>query len=264
LLHYPVTLAESALLLLVAAIAGALNSIAGGGSFISFPTLVFLGLPSVNANATNTLGLWPGTMASAGAYRKAMNATMLKRLVPLIIITLAGSLVGAHLLLKTRVATFDRLVPWLLLQGTVLFLFRAKITAGVAQRRQQDGPSRWQVMGVTVAQAALGIYIGYFGAGVGIVMLPLLSLMGIENIHAMSGVRTFMVTCGNAAAIAVFIFAHAVYWPQALLMMLGATAGGYAGAYFAQKMEPKTVSYLVVAIGAGMTAYFFWKTYLRG
>src|SRR5262245_32172400 len=172
LLHYRVTLAEIALLLLVAALAGALNSIAGGGSFISFPTLIFLGLPSVNANATSTLGLWPGTMASTGAYRKAMSGALIKRLVPLIIITLAGSLVGARLLLKTHVATFDRLVPWLLLQGTVLFMFRARINAWVAQRRQQDGPSRWQVMAVTVAQAALGIYIGYFGAGVGIVMLP--------------------------------------------------------------------------------------------
>src|SRR5262245_56175015 len=109
LLHYRVTLAEIALLLLVAAVAGALNSIAGGGSFVSFPTLVFLGLPSVNANATNTLGLWPGTMASAGTYRKAMSAAMLKRVIPLIAITLAGSLVGARLLLKTRVTTFDRL-----------------------------------------------------------------------------------------------------------------------------------------------------------
>jgi len=263
LLHYRVTLAEIALLLLVAAIAGALNSIAGGGSFVSFPALVFLGLPSVNANATNTLGLWPGTMASAGAYRKAMDGAMLRRLVPLIIITLAGSLVGARLLLKTHVTTFDRLVPWLLLLGTVLFIFRARITGWVAQRRQADGPSRWQVMGVTLAQAALGIYIGYFGAGVGIVMLPLLSLMGIDNIHAMSGVRTFLVTCGNTVAIAVFIFAHAVYWPQALLMMLGAVAGGYAGAYFAQKMQPKTVGTLVVTIGAATTAYFFWKAYLR-
>ena len=264
MLHYRVTLAEIALLLLVAAIAGALNSIAGGGSFVSFPTLVFLGLPSVSANATNTLGLWPGTMASAGAYRKAMNGAMLKSLVPLIVITLAGSWVGARLLLKTHVTTFDRLVPWLLLQGTVLFIFRGKITGWAAQRRQQDGPSRWQVMGVTLAQAALGIYIGYFGAGVGIVMLPLLSLMGIENIHAMSGVRTFLVTCGNAVAIAVFIYARAIYWPQALLMMLGATAGGYAGAYFAQKMQAKTVGYLVITLGAAMTVYFFWKAYLRG
>lgn len=264
MLHYRVSPAEIVLLLSVAAIAGALNSIAGGGSFVSFPALLFTGIPSVNANATNTLGLWPGTMASAGAYRKAVSARMLKRLLPLIIITLAGSLVGARLLLKTRLATFDRLVPWLLLLGTVLFTFRARITGWVARRRQHGGPSLWQVMGVTVAQAALGIYIGYFGAGVGIVMLPLLSLMGIENIHSMSGVRTLLVTCGNAVAITVFILAHAIYWPQALLMMLGAIVGGYAGAYYAQKMQPKTVSYLVIAIGASMTVYFFWRTYLRG
>jgi uncharacterized membrane protein YfcA len=259
-----VSFPEVLLLFGVALIAGALNSIAGGGSFLSFPVLLFIGIPSVSANATNTVGLWPGTLASTGAYRKALSVDLLKRIVPLIIITLAGSLVGAKLLLKTRLATFDRLVPWLLLVGTVLFSFRSKVTSWVSRRGQQSGPSAWQVTWITVAQAALGIYIGYFGAGVGIVMLPLLSLMGIENIHSMSGVRTLLVTCGNTVAITVFILAHAVLWPMALVMMLGAIVGGYAGAYFAQKMQQKTVSALVIAIGWSMTAYFFWRMYLRG
>jgi uncharacterized membrane protein YfcA len=146
----------------------------------------------------------------------------------------------------------------------LLFIFRARITGWVSQRRPQSGPSVGQMIGVTVAQAALGIYLGYFGAGVGIVMLPLISVMGIENIHSMSGVRTLLVTCGNAVAITLFILAHAIYWPQALLMMMGAIVGGYAGAYFAQKMQPRTVSSLVIAIGVSMSVYFFWKTYLRG
>jgi uncharacterized membrane protein YfcA len=253
---------EIALLFGVGLIAGALNSVAGGGSFLSFPLLLFLGMPSVIANATNTVALWPGTIASTGAYRKALNGELLKRMLPLILITLAGSLAGAWLLLHTRQRTFDRLVPWLLAAGTLLFSFRGKVTGWVTRPHEGPGPSAGKIAGIALAQGLLGVYIGYFGAGVGILMLPLLSLMGVDNIHSMSGLRTLIVTCGNAVAVTVFILAHAVYWPQALLMMLGAILGGYAGAYYAQKMQPRTVGYLVIAIGCAMSVYFFWRTYL--
>lgn len=258
-------MSPSAIVLLFGAalIAGALNSIAGGGSFLSFPLLLFLGLPSVNANATNTVALWPGTIASTGAYRKALSRELVRRMMPLVFSTLIGSFAGAWLLLHTRQRTFDRLVPWLLLAGTLLFSFRNQATSWVTRRHQATGSLTGKAIGVTVAQGLLGVYIGYFGAGVGILMLPLLSLMGVEDIYSMSGLRTLIVTCGNAVAVAVFILAHAVYWPQALIMMLGAIAGGYGGAYLAQKMRPKTVGYLVIAIGFSMTAYFLWKTYLR-
>jgi uncharacterized membrane protein YfcA len=264
LLHYRVTLAEIALLLSVAAIAGALNSIAGGGSFLSFPALMFLGMPSVNANATNTTALWPGTIASTGAYRKALSWELLQRMWPLAISTVTGSVVGAWLLLHTRQRTFDRLVPWLLLAGTLLFSFRGKVTGWANTQHQADGIPPGRVAWITLAQGLLGIYIGYFGAGVGIVMLPLLVLMGIENIHTLSGLRTLLVTCGNAVAIVLFIVARAVFWPQALVMTLGAVLGGYGGAYVAQKMPPRLVGYLVIGIGYGMTAYFLWRVYLRG
>lgn len=255
------SLSANALLLGVAFIAGALNSVAGGGSFLSFPLLVFLGIPSVNANATNTVALWPGTLASTGAYRKSLNADLLRRMLPLIVITLAGSLWGAVLLLKTHQRTFDHLVPWLLLLGTVLFTFRNTVTRWTSGRHPGQGPSTKRVTWITVLQAALGIYIGYFGAGVGILMMPLLSLMGVEDIYAMSGLRMLLVTCGNAIAVTVFIVAHAVYWPQALLMMVGAVAGGYGGAYMAQKLRPNTIGYMVITIGYAMSAYFFWHMY---
>jgi uncharacterized protein len=258
-----VDLAKIALLVGAALIAGALNSIAGGGSFLSFPLLLFLGMPSVTANATNTVALWPGTIASTGAYRKALSGALLRRMAPLIAVTLLGSLVGAQLLLRTRPATFDRLVPILLFLGTVLFSFRHRTSAWVSRRHQQRGPSVVEIVAIALAQGLLGVYIGYFGAGVGILMMPLLSLMGVDNIHSMSGLRTLIVTCGNAVAVAVFIVAHAVLWPQALLMMAGAIAGGYAGAYYAQKLEPRTVGYLVIAIGWSMSLYFFWKAYLH-
>ena len=110
-------------------------------------------------------------------------------------------------------------------------------------------------------QLCAAVYIGYFGAGVGIVMLALLSMMGLENIHSMNGLKTLLATCGNAVAVIVFIFAHAVFWRQALLMVFGGALGGYAGAWYAQKMDPKTVRIVVIAIGFSMTAYFFWRTY---
>lgn len=252
-----------ALLIGVAFIAGVLNSIAGGGSFLSFPLLLFLGMPSVTANATNTVALWPGIFASTGAYRRALGGDLLRRMAPLIATTLAGSLVGAQLLLHTRPATFDRLVPILLLTGTLLFSFRYRTTAWVSRRRQEHGPSWVQVTAIAIVQCVLGVYIGYFGAGVGILMMPLLSMMGVENINSMNGLRTLLATVGNAVAVTVFILAHAVVWPTALLMMAGAIAGGYAGAYYAQKLEPRTVGYLVITIGWGMSLYFFWRAYLH-
>jgi uncharacterized membrane protein YfcA len=264
LLHYQVIASRIALLFGVAMAAGALNAIAGGGSFLSFPTLLFIGMPSVNANATNTVALWPGILASTGAYRKALSGALLKRMLPLVLITLAGSFLGAWLLLHTRQRTFDQLVPWLLVAGTVLFSFRNRVARWVGRHQQGRGPLGGKVAWITLAQGLLGIYIGYFGAGVGIVMLPLLVLMGVEDIHAMSGLRVLLATCGNAVAVAVFIAARAVYWPQALLMMLGAILGGYGGAYLAQRMQPKTAGYLVIAIGWAISGYFFWRTYLQG
>jgi uncharacterized membrane protein YfcA len=259
-----VSLSHIALLFGAALIAGALNSIAGGGSFLSFPLLLFLGIPSVNANATNTVALWPGTLASTGAYRRSLSRDLLRRILPLALSTLMGSLVGAWLLLHTRQRTFDRLVPWLLLAGTLLFNARGVVTRWASRSHQGSDPSRTTVIWITLAQGMLGIYIGYFGAGVGIVMLPLLVLMGIDNIHSLSGVRTLVITCGNAVAVTMFIAAHAVLWPIVLVMTLGAIVGGYAGAYYAQKLQPKTVGYLVIAIGYSMSAYFFWRMYFRG
>lgn len=252
---------EAALLFIVALIAGALNSIAGGGSFLSFPLLLFLGVPSVQANATNTVALWPGTLASTGAYRKSLSWDLLRRILPLAVSTLIGSLIGAWLLLHTRQRTFDKLVPWLLLSGTLLFSVRGRVTRWVGGSHGSDGPSGRAVMWITLAQGILGTYIGYFGAGVGIVMLPLLVLMGIDNLHSMSGVRTLLVTCGNAVAVALFIAAHAILWPVALVMTLGAIVGGYAGAHLAQKLEPRTVGYFVIATGFAMSVYFFWRVY---
>lgn len=258
------SLSEIILLFCAALLGGAVNSVAGGGGFIAFPALLFTGLPSINANATNTVALWPGTLASTGAYRKALSTDLLRRILPLIVITFLGSIFGAMLLLKTHQSTFDHMVPWLLLSATVLFSLGGRLTAWINRHHSEGGPSLGRVAGITLLQLCVAIYIGYFGAGVGIVMLALLSMMGLENIHSMNGLKTLLATCGNAVAVIVFIFAHAVVWPQAILMVFGGGLGGYAGAWYAQKMDPRHVRYLVIAIGYSMTTYFFWRVYLHG
>lgn len=258
------SISEIILLFCAALLGGAVNSVAGGGGFIAFPALLFTGMPSINANATNTVALWPGTLASTGAYRKALSGDLFKRILPLIVITFLGSSLGSILLLKTRQSTFDKMVPWLLLGATVLFSFGSKITGWINRHHTEGGPTLGRIVGVTVLQLCVAIYIGYFGAGVGIVMLALLSMMGMENIHSMNGLKTLLATCGNAVAVIVFIVARAVFWPQALLMVVGAALGGYAGAWFAQKMDPKSVRYVVITIGYSMTTYFFWRVYLHG
>lgn len=245
----------------MALVAGVANSIAGGGSFISFPTLLFLGIPPVNANATNTVAVWPGVVASTGAYRKALSWPLVKTALPLIIVTFGGSILGAWLLLSTPQMTFLKLVPWLLFVGTVLFILGPRLSGWINRRHGNSRPSALRVGIITFIQLLLGLYIGYYGAGVGFLILPLLSMMGIENIHEMNGLRVLLATCGNAVAIVLFIVARAVLWQVALLMMGGAILGGYAGAHYAQKMKPRTVRSLIIAIGSGMTVYFFWKTW---
>jgi uncharacterized membrane protein YfcA len=255
-----VSSSEIALLFSAAVTGGAINSVAGGGGFIAFPALLFTGMPPVNANATNTIALWPGTVASTWVYRKTLSSELLKSILPLAIITFCGSVLGAVLLLKTPQKTFLKIVPWLLLGATLLFCFGGRISSWVRQRHSIHGPSRTTIVGVALLQLCVAIYIGYFGAGVGFVMLALLAMMGMENIHSMNGVKTLLATCGNGVAIVMFVFARAVRWPQALLMVVGAALGGYGGAYYAQKLDPKAVRYIVITIGASMTAYFFWKT----
>lgn len=251
---------QIALLFSSAVLGGAINSVAGGGGFIVFPALLFTGMPPVNANATNTVALWPGTLASSWAYRKALPRELFTSLLPLMLITFCGSILGAALLLRTPQTTFLKMVPWLLLGATLLFIFGSKITSWVRQHHPAQRPSRTTIMAVAFVQLCVAVYIGYYGAGVGFVMLALLTMMGIENIHAMNGMKTVLATCGNGVAIVMFIFAHAVIWPQALLMIVGGALGGYGGAHYAQRLDQKTVRYIVIAIGAAMTAYFFWQT----
>jgi uncharacterized membrane protein YfcA len=252
-------------LFFAAVFAGAINSVAGGGSFITFPALLFAGVAPIAANATNTAAVWPGTVASTVAYRKAFTPEARRLLPPLIVTGIVGGVLGARILLFTPQGTFLRMVPWLLLGATLLFVFSGRITGwirGRANLKAGDAPGgargpRALLAGVLFLELLVSIYVGYFGAGVGILFLSLLALMGMEDIHAMNGMKALLVSIVNGVALVTFIFARVIVWPQALLMLVGALLGGYGGAYFAQKMNPQHVRWLVIVIGFAMSAYFF-------
>jgi uncharacterized membrane protein YfcA len=252
-------LGHAVFLFFVAGIAGILNALAGGGSFISFPALLFTGVPPVQANATNTVALWPGLAASASAYLKRLDVPK-KLLIPLLVTSVVGGWVGALLLLKTPQRTFLHFVPWLLLSGTLLFAFGNKIRAIGGKSAVSDDLRKvsWRpITACSFIELVLAVYGGYFGAGIGFVMLGMFAALGMRDIHAMGAIRTLLAAAINAAAVVAFIVAGAVLWPQFAVMVVGALVGGWFGAHYAQKADPGKVRVLVIGVGLAMSAYFF-------
>jgi len=252
------TIANAVLLFFAALAAGIQNSIAGGGTFFSFPALIFSGVPVIPANATSTVALWPGTVASSAAYRSRLPRSA-RILLPLFLASIAGGFFGAHLLLRTPPRTFMRLIPFLFLAGTLLFAFGKKLVRGAARSDQQGNPPWLVLAGVTLAQFFIGVYGGFFGGGIGILMLASFTFLPLGNIHAMNGLKTLLASVINAVALITFIVARIVFWPQALLMLVGAAIGGYGGAHFAQKINPARVRIFIVCVGFAMSFYFLWR-----
>lgn len=251
---------ESAIFLFFAGVlGGALNSVAGGGSFISFPALLFTGVPPIPANATNTIALWTAAAASGGAYRKHLDVPR-RVLIPLLAASLIGGLAGAFLLLKTPAHTFMRVLPWLTLGATLLFAF-GKTLAGGRKSIIEHEATGTALAGATLFQLCVAVYGGYFGGGMGIVMLAMLAALGMTDIHAMNALKSVMGFVINGVAVVTFIVAGAVYWKHGIVMIGGGIVGGYLGAHYAQKMPQVWIRMFVVLVGAGMTVYFFWKSY---
>ena len=250
---------QAIFLFFAAVIAGTLNAVAGGGTFVSFPALLLTGMPAVEANATNTVALWPGLAASTGAYLKRLDVPR-RLLVPLLLTSVVGGLAGSLLLLKTPQHMFMHLVPWLLLCGTLLFAFGNKIRAVAGKTAIVDDwrKTSWRVITVTsIAELLVATYGGYFGAGIGFMLLGMLAALGIRDIHAMGAIRTLLSVVINAAAVLTFILAGAVFWPHCVVMIAGALVGGWFGAHYAQKADPQKVRRVVIAIGVAMSAYYF-------
>ena len=248
------SLATGVLLFFAAMAGGAINSVAGGGSFVAFPALLFAGVPAVPANATNTIALWPGSLASVLAYRRELGDVK-RELFPLAIAALLGGLAGSLLLLRTPESTFVLLIPWLLLFATLLFTF------GGAVARKITRGARAPLGLAAVVQLAISVYGGYFGGGMGIMMLAVLTLLGMTHIHRMNALKNVLGALINGVAVVAFVIAGAVRWAPGIVMIAGGITGGYAGAAIARRVSPKYVRWIVMGIAWGMTTYFFVKTY---
>ena len=230
---------------------------AGGGSFIAFPALLFTGVPAVPANATNCFALWMGLFFSGGAFRHHLKVPRL-HLIVFSSVSLAGGILGALLLLRTPGQTFLRIVPWLMLSATLLFVFGPRLAAG----RQQVSHSGALALAVAAFfQLLVGIYGGYFGGGMGFVILALLSAIGMADIHEMNAFKIVLSAATNGIAVLIFSLKHAVYWPQAWIMVAGAGLGGYLGAHYSLRLPRSWVRGFVIAVGAFMTGYFFIRAY---
>ena len=234
-----------------------MNAIAGGGSFVSFPTLLFTGVPAVPSNATNTVALWTGLVFSGGAFRHHLKVRR-RVLWALAGVSLAGGAAGALLLLRTPGETFLKILPWLMLFAVLLFVFGPRLSRNV--RVVQD-PSGKAIVAASCFQLLVAIYGGYFGGGMGFVILAMLTAFGMADIHEMNAFKTVLSSATNGIAVIIFIARHAVYWPQALVMILGAALGGYFGARLSLRLPQARVRWFVIAVGAGMTTYFFIRAY---
>ncbi len=237
-----------------ALLAGIMNAVAGGGSFVTFPALVFTGVPSIVANASSTVAVSPGSFASAWGYRESFPKLTGIGIWPMVWISLAGGIVGALLLLFTPQHTFDAIIPWLLLGATILF---------AAGRRMTPILLCWFDVGprtLLALQFIIGIYGGYFGGAIGILMLALYGLFGLSDINEMNALKTLLAGVMNGAAVVCFVIAGKIWWPQTLTMMVAAVIGGYLGARVAQRMNPNHIRIFIILIGTGMTILFFMRS----
>ena len=254
------TFLQASILFVAAILGGTLNSVAGGGTFITLPALIFTGVLPINANASSTVALWPGSIASVWAYRKEFANQ--RRLVTFLlsITSLIGGILGAELLVRTSQTTFVKLLPYLLLLATVLFALSGPINTRLHGKTTLKNRQSWlTLVGISFLQVIIAIYGGYFGGGIGILMLATLGLMGMENIHEMNAMKTLLTTFINGVAVIIFIIRGIVVWPQAIVMVIGAIIGGYTGAYFARKIDQRLIRGFVILVGVSMTIYFFLR-----
>jgi uncharacterized membrane protein YfcA len=246
-----------ALLLFVSSVVGSTcNSVAGGGTFFTVPALIFTGVAPTIANATSTLALWPGNMASAVAYRRELVRVERKLLVLLTLISLLGSILGAILLLTTPQATFLFLLPFLVFGATCLFAFSDLIARRAQKNSEQVVLTRGKLSWIMSGQFLVSIYCGYFGGGGSIMMLALLVLIGLPGIHVVNALKTFLSAAQSSVAVLIFALAGVILWPQALLMIVGAIIGGYGGAFFARKIAPRWIRLCIILVGLTLTIYF--------
>lgn len=246
-------------LVVAAFIGGVLNAVAGGGSFLVFPAMMGMGMQPVQANATNTVALWPGQLTSIAAYWQDIARN--QRLAVLMgIAGFVGGTVGAIVLLNTPQKTFLHLVPWLLLVAALIFAASGPVTRWLERRKQRAAttaePRMWPVC---VATVVVCFYIGYFGAGAGFLIITLLSLFGFQDLNEINALKVVATTAANGIAFLIFIFDGQVLWRYCLVAMVTCAIGGYTSASLARRVPQPVLRGTVVFIGLSMAAWFFWK-----
>ena len=258
----PVTVFSIGVVLVAGVVAGALNAVAGGGTLVSFPALLWLGRDPVIANATNAVAIWPASLAGAFGFRRELSSVQ-RWLLLLILPSIAGGALGSWLLLRTPSNTFERLIPLLILGATLLLAAQEIITRklGVLAEAHEHPTAGW-VTFVFVFQFLVALYGGYFGAGMGILMLAALGLIGMTDMHQMNGLKNILGLCINAVAAIYFISQRAVVWHDVFLMAIGTTTGGFLGARLARRLGRSFVRRAVVVIGLAMTAAMALRTWL--
>jgi uncharacterized membrane protein YfcA len=257
-------LVTSLLLFVAALVGGALNAVAGGGSFIALPALISVGVSPVVANATTTCAMWPASLSSALAYRREI-APARRWLLPLGSASLVGGMAGGWLLVNTSDELFLRLLPWLMLSAAVVFTFGGRVSGRMlASAGARDalrtthtvvGTPAW----IVLFQLIVAIYGGYFGGGMGIIMLAALALVRLGDMHAMNGIKALLAVTINGVALAEFIATGTVAWRYGLPMAAGGIVGGFGGAAIARTIHPGRIRSLVIVIASVMTAYFFTR-----
>lgn len=257
------TIAGFALIAAGAFVAGGMNAMAGGGTFFSFPALLAAGVPPVMANASNTVALWPASLSSAWAYRRELEKH--RRFALLLIgASFVGGICGGLLLLATSNAAFARLIPWLLLTATALFAFAGHVQRLIAAIKGRLGATQASApgsLGGVLFQLVVAVYGGFFGAGLGILMMAALAIQGFKDMQEMNALKNVASAVSYTVAAITFIVAGAISWPHTLLMLVTATVGGYVGALFARRLPALWLRRLVVAVGSTMTVIYFYKTY---
>lgn len=248
-------LSQIALLAGAGFLAGILNSVLGGGTFISFPALIFAGTPALVANATNALALWPAGLAAAVGYSGAVDVKT-RSTIALVIASALGAIVGALLLLLTPEARFVAIVPWLLLFGTMVFTF-----GGYAVNRLRAKAWSPSLGASAFVQFLIAVYGGYFGGGMGILMLASFAVLGMDDIHAMNGLRSILAAIINGVAVIAFAIAGKIAWGPALVLAVAASLGGYLGARTARRIDPAHVRKFVLLLAWAMTTYFLLDAY---
>ena len=250
---------QAPIVFLAAFCAGMINSVAGGGTLVTFPTLVWIGRDPILANVTNAVALWPGSLSAMVGYRRELGDSR-RWMMLLGAPSIAGGLLGAYLLLRTPSRTFAAIVPHLILFATVLFALQESITRLVgADGHAHRHPSRAWWIGAAAFQFCVAVYGGYFGAGIGILMLAALGLLGLTDIHRMNGLKNFFAMCINLIAAAYFVMWGTVSWSDAVVMAVGAIAGGYFGAGLARRLGRRFVRRTVVVIGVTMAVSLYFR-----